>query len=263
MLTVENISFAYDVKPVLKNISFSIQKGQHIALIGASGCGKSTLLKVIYGLLEVDNGALFWENQPLLGPNYHLVPGHEHMKYLSQGFDLQAYCTVAENIGQYLSNFEPEVKKVRVQELLDIVELQDFANTKVEQLSGGQKQRVALANALAKKPEVLLLDEPFHNIDNFRRNVYQNPGNYYIASLFGEVNAIQPSIFGHADQAETLVYPHQIKVDNMSTARARVKNSYFKGNHYLIEAIFEKTVIFFEHPTKLKSQEIVGIQMTR
>jgi len=295
MLTVENISFAYDVKPVLKNISFSIQKGQH------------------YGLLEVDSGALFWEGQPLLGPNYHLVPGHEHMKYLSQGFDLLAYCTVAENIGQYLSNFEPEVKQKRVQELLDIVELQDFANTKVEQLSGGQKQRVDLANALAKKPEVLLLDEPFHNIDNFRRNalrrnlfrflkrnnitsiiathdktdvlsfsdetivikegeiiakektdtIYQNPGNYYIASLFGEVNAIRPSVFGYEDHLETLIYPHQIKVDDASTAKARVKNSYFKGNHYLIEAIFEKTVIFFEHPTTLKSQEIVGIQMTK
>ena len=313
MLTVENISFAYDVKPVLKNISFSIQKGRHVALIGASGCGKSTLLKVIYGLLEVQEGALYWGDQLLLGPNYHLVPGHENMKYLSQGSELQAYRSVAENIGQYLSNAEPELKQGRIQELLEIVELQDFANIKVENLSGGQKQRVALARAMAKKPEILLLDEPFHNIDNFRRNalrrnlfrflkrnnitsitathdktdvlsfadetivikegkiiakektsaLYQNPGSYYIASLFGEVNALRPSLFGYADETEMLVYPHQIKVDTASTAKARVKNSYFKGNHYLIEAVFEKAVIFFEHPTPIQTQKIVGIRMSR
>ena len=68
MLTVQNISFAYDSVPVLKNINFTIQKGQHIALIGASGCGKSTLLKIIYGLLDANQGTLFWEDQKITGP---------------------------------------------------------------------------------------------------------------------------------------------------------------------------------------------------
>ncbi len=313
MLTVQNVSFAYDVKPVLKNVSFSIQKGQHIALIGASGCGKSTLLKIIYGLLAVEKGDLFWDDKKLLGPNYNLVPGEENMKYLSQGFELQHYRTVAENIGQYLSNFEPKLKKGRVRELLEIVEMMDFANTKVDNLSGGQKQRVALAKVLAKRPELLLLDEPFHNIDNFRRSslrrnlfrylkrnnitsitathdktdilsfadetivikageiltkestakLYQNPNDYYIASLFGEVNQIKASLFTDSNKDhDILVYPHELKVDPISNQKARVKNAYFKGSHYLIEAIFEHDVIFFEHQNELNPTEVVGIELS-
>ena len=73
MLRVENITFAYDKDPVLKNVSFAIEKGKHVALIGASGCGKSTLLKIIYGLLHCDQGVLYWENKQLLGPLYNLV----------------------------------------------------------------------------------------------------------------------------------------------------------------------------------------------
>ncbi len=313
MLKIQNISFAYDTKPVLKNISFSIHQGQHIALIGASGCGKSTLLKIIYGLLQSNEGTLFWNEEELLGPNYNLVPGHDNMKYLSQGFELLPYRSVAENIGQYLSNFEPEIKQGRVEELLEIVEMKAFSDEKVENLSGGQKQRVALARALAKKPEILLLDEPFHNIDNFRRSslrrnlfrflnrnnitsitathdktdilsftdetivirqgeivskeqtikLYQNPPSYYIASLFGEVNEIKRSFFGTTDDHKTiLVYPHEIKVDQTSKNKVRVKNSYFKGNTYLIEAVFDNSIIFFEHHTQLKSPETVGVTIS-
>lgn len=313
MLTVQNVSFAYDTQPVLKNVSFTIEKGQHIALIGASGCGKSTLLKIIYGLLDVQEGELSWNSTKILGPLFNLVPGEENMKYLSQGFELQSYCTVSENIGQYLSNFEPELKKGRVQELLEIVEMTGFANTKVENLSGGQKQRVALAKALAKRPELLLLDEPFGNIDNFRRSslrrnlfrylkrnkitsitathdktdilsfadqtivirqgeiltkentstLYQNPVDYYVASLFGEVNKIQLSTLAISKESGTiLVYPHEIKVTAGSTKKAKVKNSYFNGSHYLIEAILDDTVIFFDHPIKLTASEIVGITIS-
>ncbi|WP_378186163.1 ABC transporter ATP-binding protein [Aquimarina sp. W85] len=170
MLKVKNISFAYDTQPVLKNISFEVKAGQHIAVIGESGCGKSTLLKIIYGLLDVNQGSLLWHDQKLLGPSFHLIPGHDNMKYLAQGFELAAYRSVAENIGQYMSNFEPNLKQGRVEELLEIVELVPYANTAVELLSGGQKQRVALARCLARRPELILLDEPFGNIDNYRRS---------------------------------------------------------------------------------------------
>ena len=170
MLEVRHISFSYSNESVINSVGFTLAKGQNLALIGESGCGKSTLLKLIYGLYDLDQGEIFWNENQVLGPKFHLVPGMPYMKYLAQDFDLMPFITVAENVGKYLSNFFPEEKKARILELLEVVEMSEFANTKAKFLSGGQMQRVALAKVLALEPEVLLLDEPFSHIDNFRKN---------------------------------------------------------------------------------------------
>lgn len=170
MLQVNSISFAYLKEPTITNLSFSLPKGTNLAVIGESGCGKSTLLKLIYGLYDLDEGQIFWSNIEVLGPKYNLIPGMDFMKYLAQDFDLMPFITVAENVGKYLSNLDSEKKWQRVSELLEIVEMNEFANVKAKNLSGGQMQRVAIARVLALEPEVLLLDEPFSHIDNFRKN---------------------------------------------------------------------------------------------
>lgn len=171
MLQVNNLTFQYKKQPpVLKNMNFTLQKGAHLCIMGESGCGKSTLLKVIYGLLDATNGTLFWNDVQVLGPAHHLVPGMEFFKYVPQNFDLMPYTSVAENISKYLSRFYPKEAQKRTQELLDVIEMSDFADVKVKTLSGGQQQRVAIAKALAKEPELLLLDEPFSQIDNFKKN---------------------------------------------------------------------------------------------
>ncbi|MGF1559695.1 MAG: ABC transporter ATP-binding protein [Flavobacteriaceae bacterium] len=170
MLQIDHVSFAYDDIPVLEDINLKVQRGEHVAIIGESGCGKSTLLKIIYGLLHVKVGELYWNENQIFGPLFKLVPGQGYMKYLSQDFDLMPYTSVYENVSQYLSVFEPEQLKLRTHELLVMIEMTEFAQTKVKNLSGGQQQRVALARVLAQKPEVLLLDEPFSHIDNFRKN---------------------------------------------------------------------------------------------
>ncbi len=171
MLNVNNISFQYSKeKEILKELSFSLDAGQHLCIMGESGSGKSTLLKAIYGLLDLTKGDIFWKEKQVLGPEFHLVPGMEFFKYVAQDFDLMPYISVSENIQKFLSRFYPEEAQKRTEELLEVIEMTAFANEKVKNLSGGQQQRVAIARALAKEPELILLDEPFSQIDNFKKN---------------------------------------------------------------------------------------------
>jgi ABC-type Fe3+/spermidine/putrescine transport system ATPase subunit len=171
MLKVNNISFSYAAeKPVLKDINFELKKGQNLCVMGESGSGKSTLLQLIYGIFDTDKGSLFWNDIPILGPKEYLIPGMEFFKYVAQDFNLMPFTSVEENIKKYLSRFYPEESQKRTEELLNVIEMTAFAKTKVKHLSGGQQQRVAIARALAKEPELLLLDEPFSQIDTFKKN---------------------------------------------------------------------------------------------
>jgi ABC-type Fe3+/spermidine/putrescine transport system ATPase subunit len=170
MLELKNVSFSVSNRFALQQINFSLAQGKHLAVIGESGCGKTTLLKLIYGLYDCDTGAISWNNTTVTGPKDNLLPGMPFMKYLSQDFDLMPFISVTENIQKYLSRLYPKESAARTQELLEVVEMTAFAKAHVKTLSGGQKQRVALAQTLAKAPEVILLDEPFSHIDNFRKN---------------------------------------------------------------------------------------------
>jgi ABC-type Fe3+/spermidine/putrescine transport system ATPase subunit len=314
MLEIKNISFTYIENPVIKNVSFTIAKGQNIAVIGESGCGKSTLLKLIYGLYDLDQGAILYDEKSILGPKHNLVPGEDYMKYLAQDFDLMPYTTVEENVGKFLSNSNSSNKQARVQELLEMVEMTEFAKVKAKFLSGGQQQRVALARVLAVEPEIILLDEPFSQIDTFRKNslrrnlfrylkgkgitciiathdstdalsfsdetivmksgnviakgdskaLYENPANKYVASLFGEVNELKLSQLIELEEEEDellLLYPHQLKVVDNGMMKAVVKDSYFKGSHYLIKAAFERRAIFFEHDSELEFNQEVTLML--
>lgn len=172
MLVIKNISFGYlKDKSVIQEMDLVIEKGKHVALLGESGCGKSTLLKLLYGIHDLNEGEIVWNNERVLGPAFKLLPGVDSMKYLAQDFDLMPYITVAENVGKFLTNVNWSAKQERINELLTLVDLVDFADTKVQFLSGGQQQRVALARVLAQEPELLLLDEPFSHIDYSRKSM--------------------------------------------------------------------------------------------
>jgi len=204
MLKVNQVLFAYQNKTTLKNIHFTVKEGSHTCIIGESGCGKSTLLKAVYGLLDLEEGSIFWKDDQVLGPAFNLVPGHPKMKYLAQEDHLMPYTTVSENIQKYLSRQYSEKTKQRTEELLEVIDMLGFATTKVKNLSGGQKQRVALAQVLAREPELLLLDEPFNFIDNFRKNkLRRNIFNYLkkqnITCLFATHDSTD--MLGFADQA--------------------------------------------------------------
>lgn len=173
MLKVEIDSFSYSEKIILKDIRFSLKPGEHLSVLGESGCGKSTLLHLVYGLLHLENGSIYYNGKKLLGPTKTLIPGEPFMKLVAQEFNIMPFTTVAENLGSHLSKLDEEKDERRIDELLEVVEMEAFKNTLVKNLSGGQKQRVALAKALANEPKILLLDEPFSNIDTFRKNKLQ------------------------------------------------------------------------------------------
>ncbi len=314
MLQVDHVSFAYDQVNVLDDINLKINEGEQVCIIGESGCGKSTLLKIIYGLLEIDTGEVYWNETQVLGPSHNLVPGESYMKYLSQDFDLMPFTTVFENVSQYLSVLEPEFLKERTAELLEIIEMTAFANTKVRYLSGGQQQRVALARVLAQEPKVLLLDEPFSHIDNFRKNsmrrnlfaylrkqnitvltathdhndmlpfadrvivlrdqhiiakdspenLYRNPKDLYIASLFGEANKIPINIVkSYADtKRQIIIYAHEFKVSEKSGLEATVKGSYYMGGHYMIVGEYEDHNVYFNHPRIIENGKKVFLNIS-
>ena len=206
MLQVNNISFSYQEKLTINSLSFKLKKGENLAIIGESGCGKSTLLKLIYGLYDLDEGQILWNDKKVLGPKYNLIPGMDFMKYLAQDFDLMPFTTVAENVGNYLSNVNPVNKNERISKLLEIVEMTEYATVKTKYLSGGQMQRVALAKVLALEPEVLLLDEPFSHIDNFRKNSLRR-------KLFCYLKEKQiTTIFATHDSADVLAFANQVLV---------------------------------------------------
>lgn len=167
MLYVDQLSFSYRDTAALSRVSFQLHHGEHLAVIGHSGSGKSTLLKLLYGMYDADSGSIAYRNSAILGPKFHLVAGDARFKYVAQDFDLMPFITVRENIGKYISNTDRKAKNTRIDELLHLVDLLAWADVKAMELSGGQQQRVALARALGSRPELILLDEPFSQLDAF------------------------------------------------------------------------------------------------
>jgi ABC-type sulfate/molybdate transport systems ATPase subunit len=166
LLEINNLYFSYSKeKPLFQNLNLRFEEGKIVALAGESGCGKSTLLSLIYGLLDWQSGDIIFDSEKLLGPKGNLVPGEAEMKLVAQNFDLMPYATVAENVGKFISNINLAKKKETVSELLEVVGLEEFAHVLPKYLSGGQQQRVAIARALSVLPKLLILDEPFSNLD--------------------------------------------------------------------------------------------------
>lgn len=272
MLNLENISFGYTAAEVLKNISFSVKGGDYIAIVGESGCGKSTLLEIIYGLLHIEQGAVYWNNEKLLGPNFHLIPGEDFMKYLPQDFDLMPFITVSENVGKNISNIDRN-KKERIRELLEVVDMMAFENILVKNLSGGQKQRVAIAKVMAEEPEILLLDEPFSHIDNFRKNsLRRNLFNYLKEKNILCVVATHDSTDALSFADEILVIkdgevlakdkPEQIYNHPKSAYMASLFNDVneVKEKEIHLDSSSEKTVLLY--PNQIKKVEKSGLKVT-
>lgn len=151
--------------PAIDDVSFSVGKGELVAILGPSGCGKTTLLRLIAGFESPNAGVLSVGGGPVAGEGFWIPPEERSVGMVFQEYALFPHLTVAQNVGFGLSRHGRRDRQRRVREILELVGLETFARRYPHELSGGQQQRVALARAVAPEPVVVLLDEPFSNLD--------------------------------------------------------------------------------------------------
>ncbi|WP_313235461.1 ABC transporter ATP-binding protein [Sporosarcina ureae] len=166
-VNIQNLSFRYSKKqpPVIDRFSFTIEKGEIVGIVGASGSGKSTLLRLLAGLEDPTAGSIELNSRLIVGDNTYIEAEKRGVGMVFQNYALFPHLTVSENICFGLHKLKRPEKKKRLDEMLELVQLQEFAKRYPHELSGGQQQRVALARALAPSPSILLMDEPFSNLD--------------------------------------------------------------------------------------------------
>ncbi|GAB3948076.1 ABC transporter ATP-binding protein [Spirosoma harenae] len=165
MLTATKLTKVYADVVAVRNVSLTLEPGRIMALVGASGSGKSTLLNLLAGLIDTDSGEVQLNGEHVEGPSEKLIPGHEAIRLVHQEYQLMPNVSVRENIAYALRFFEKSYRDFRVDQLLKLCRLTDVQDRIPRQVSGGEKQRTAIARAIADKPAILLLDEPFSHLD--------------------------------------------------------------------------------------------------
>lgn len=165
MLDLETISVAYGPAAVVRELSLHLNRGEIGCLLGASGCGKTTTLRAIAGFEPLQGGVLRLDGEVVASASVMLAPEARRIGVVFQDYALFPHLTAAENIAFGLQKQSRAARRDRVQEMLELVGLETAAPRFPHELSGGQQQRVALARALAPRPRLMLMDEPFSNLD--------------------------------------------------------------------------------------------------
>ncbi len=173
MIDIKNLNFKYHKHrqtKIVNNISFKVKKGELVCLLGPSGCGKTSTLRLIAGLEIPNSGSISIAGKCVSDKNTFIEPHKRDVGFLFQDFALFPHLTTKENIAWGLSHLEPKKKTNRLEELLEQISMTEHGDKYPHELSGGEQQRVSLARALAPKPSLLLLDEPFSSLDTKLRH---------------------------------------------------------------------------------------------
>lgn len=168
-LSVSEVSKKVETGFILQSITFSQKQNEKIAVAGETGSGKTTLLRTIAGLEQPDTGIIQFMNEPVIGPAGKLVPGDPRIAYLPQTFELQKFLRV-EQILEYANTISARQAKL----IFKICQIDHLLHRKTNELSGGERQRIALARLLTTSPRLLLLDEPFSNLDIIHKNTLKS-----------------------------------------------------------------------------------------
>ncbi|MDF2947959.1 MAG: transporter [Bacillales bacterium] len=172
IIEVKKLNFSFSRKDnlLIKDLTFSIKKGEIVGVLGQSGSGKSTLLRLISGLEVPSSGEIIIAGNTVVNENVFVQPENRGVGMVFQDYALFPNMTVKDNILFGLSKMNKKDRVLRLNEMLELVKMEEFAKRYPHELSGGQQQRVALARALAPKPNLLLMDEPFSNLDTDLRS---------------------------------------------------------------------------------------------
>ncbi len=246
---VKGISYDYpeSAKASVYNCSFNLAKGEVVAICGESGCGKSTLLKIMAGLFAPTSGQLWMNNKKLPNPEHMLIPGYDGVTLVHQDFELFPRYTVAQNVAHSLRRLDPSVRDQRVAELLERARLSDLSDNIPLYLSGGEKQRLAIVKAVAESPTLLLLDEPFSQLDFPNKRTLKN--------LIEEINKqeeVTVLITSH-DGSDILSISDRVIVmkDAQVVEQSFTTEVYFKPQTPYSAGLFGDYVWFSDHEREL------------
>lgn len=254
-LKIENLKKIFEKNRGIENINFEIEKGELISFLGPSGCGKTTLLNIIGGFLKADNGKIYLEDVDIT----NIPPEKRDISTVFQSYALFPHMNVIENI-KYGLKYRGLLKKEQenlAKEYLEIVGLDGYEKNSVQELSGGQQQRVALARALVIHPKLLLLDEPFSNLDaklkiSMREELKQLQKNLKISMIF--VTHDQEEALSISDK---IVVMNNGKIEQIGTPEEIYYNP---KNDYVAEFIGKSNFIFKQDKKELIRPENIKIE---
>ena len=235
LLNVLGIEKKHNENLVLNNISFTQQPFEKIAIAGETGSGKTSLLKIIAGLLQADAGTVFFEDKRIKGPDEKLIPGHKGIAYLSQQFELRNNYRVEEEL-DYTNQLTDEAAAI----IYEVCRISHLLKRKTDQLSGGEKQRIAAARVLIASPKLLLLDEPFSNLDMAHKQMMKT-----VIHDIGETLKISCILISH-DPLDTLSWADEIIVirNGAIVQKASPQLIYSRPANEYVAALFGKYNLF-------------------
>jgi iron(III) transport system ATP-binding protein len=238
ILDVKQLSHFFGEKEALINLNFSIEHNSIVSVLGPSGCGKTTLIRLIAGLEQIQNGEIFLEKSLVANKNLNVPPEKRSISYVFQDFALFPHMTVLENIS--FAAGSKSNKKQLIDQVINLSKVENFLDKYPHSLSGGEQQRVALARSIAVQPKLLLLDEPFSDLDiNLKREI--------IDDTLHLINSLESSaivVTHNAEEAmflsDAILVMEKGKIIQIGTPH----EIYFKPSNLYVASLFGETNIF-------------------